>query len=229
MPRPINPVVGAIRLIAWTAASAALLFSAAGTVAWPAAWLYLAVVTLGMVVYAVIVVRLHPDLIDERMHPPADAKRWDRPFVAVVGVLGPIVLLAVSGFDRRFQWSEPTPVWAQAGGFVALAAGMAWTNWAVAANRFFSGLVRIQRDRGHHVVDTGPYRFVRHPGYAGSMVYMIGVTFALGSYVALVAAAVLCAVLVVRTALEDRTLKAELDGYADYAGRVRFRLVPGVW
>ena len=229
MPSTCHPVVGAIRLATGTAAFAALLFLAAGTVAWPAAWLYLAVVTLGMAVYAVIVVRLHPDLIDERMHPPADAKRWDRPFAAVVGVLGPIVLLAVSGLDRRFQWSGPTPVWAQAGGFVAVAAGMAWTNWAVAANRFFSGLVRIQRDRGHHVVDTGPYRFVRHPGYAGSMVYMIGVTFALGSRVALAAATVLCAVLALRTALEDRTLQEELEGYADYARRVRFRIVPGVW
>jgi protein-S-isoprenylcysteine O-methyltransferase Ste14 len=112
---------------------------------------------------------------------------------------------------------------------VAVAAGGGLPLWAVAANPFFSGLVRIQRDRGHRVVDTGPYRFVRHPSYAGSIVYMIGVTFALGSYVALPAAAVLCAVLVVRTALEDRTLREELDGYADYARRVRFRLIPGIW
>jgi protein-S-isoprenylcysteine O-methyltransferase Ste14 len=117
----------------------------------------------------------------------------------------------------------------QGAGFVALAAGGAWTNWAVAVNRFFSGLVRIQRDRGHRVVDAGPYRVVRHPGYAGSMVYMLGVTFALESRVALAAAIFLCAVLALRTLLEDRTLMAELDGYADYARRVRFRLIPGIW
>jgi protein-S-isoprenylcysteine O-methyltransferase Ste14 len=102
-------------------------------------------------------------------------------------------------------------------------------NWAVAANRFFSSVVRIQRDRGHQVVDAGPYRYIRHPGYAGSMLNMVGVSFALGSRVALAAAVVVCLVLGVRTALEDRTLRNELDGYTDYARRVRFRLVPGVW
>jgi len=229
MQRSINPVVGAIRLLAWTMAFAALLFAAAGTVAWPVAWAYLAIVTTITVVYAAIVVRLHPGLIEERLRPPADAKRWDKPLVAIVAVVGPMVLLLLCGLDHRFGWSDPLPAWAQAAGLTAAAAGGALSNWAVAANRFFSGLVRIQRDRGHHVVDTGPYRFVRHPAYAGSMVYMIGVTFALASYVALAVAAVLSAVLVVRTALEDRTLQEELEGYADYARRVRFRIVPGVW
>jgi len=225
----MSPVEGATRLIVGTGGFAALLFGAAGTIAWPAGWLYLAVITAVMVGYTAILLRVHPDLIEERRRPPADAKRWDKPFVAVVGVLGPITLLVLCGLDHRFRWSAPDPMWVQAGGFLAMAAGGSLTNWAVASNRFFSGLVRIQRDRGHRVVDTGPYRFVRHPGYAGSMIYMMGAPFALESRVALVAAVVLCAVLVVRTALEDRTLKAELDGYADYAGRVRFRIVPGVW
>lgn len=229
MPRSINPVVGAIRLAAWTAASAALLFAAAGTLAWPAAWAFLGIVTIITSAYAVIVVRLHPALIQERLRPPADAKRWDRPLVAIVAVFGPMVLLALCGLDRRFGWSGAPPVVAQAAGLIVVAAGGALTNWAVAANPYFSGLVRIQRDRGHRVVDAGPYRFVRHPGYSGSMAYMIGVTIALGSFVALAAAAVLCAVTLVRTALEDRTLRGELEGYTDYAGRVRFRIMPGVW
>lgn len=229
MPRSISPAVGAIRLAAGTAAFAALLFVAAGTAAWPAAWAYLAIITAVMVVYAAIVVRLHPDLIEERLRPPADAKQWDKPLAAIVAVAGPIVLLLLCGLDHRLQWSGPTPRWAQATGLFAVAAGGALSNWAVAANRFFSGLVRIQRDRGHHVVDTGPYRYVRHPGYAGAMIYMVGLTFALGSRVALAAAAVLCAVMALRTALEDRVLQGELEGYADYARRVRFRILPGVW
>jgi len=229
MPSTISPVRGAIRLVAGTAAFAALLFVAAGTAAWPAAWAYLAIITAVMAVYAAIVVRLHPDLIEERLHPPPDAKQWDKPLAAMVAVVGPIVLLLLCGLDHRFGWSDPTPRWAQAAGHFAVAAGGALSNWAVAANRFFSGLVRIQHDRGHQVVDAGPYRFIRHPGYAGSMIYMIGMTFALSSRVALAAAAVLCAVMVLRTALEDRTLREELDGYADYARRVRFRLFPGVW
>jgi protein-S-isoprenylcysteine O-methyltransferase Ste14 len=182
-----------------------------------------------MIVYAIIIVRLHPELIDERRNPPADAKGWDRPFIVVVGIIGPVMLLLLSGLDRRFHWSPPSPAWVQVSGILAVAAGGMLSNYAVAANGFFSSVVRIQRDRGHHVIDAGPYRYIRHPGYAGSMIYMVGMTFALGSRVALGAAFVLCLVLAVRTALEDRTLHAELDGYADYAGRVRFRLVPGVW
>ena len=229
MPSPVSPVAGAIRLVAGTAAFAALLFIAAGTAAWPAAWGYLAIISAVMVGYAVILVRLHPDLIEERRRPPADAKPWDRRLAPIVGVAGPIVLLLLCGLDHRLRWSGPTPAWARAAGFFAVAAGGALTNWAVAANRFFSGLVRIQRDRGHQVVDAGPYRFIRHPGYAGSMIYMIGMTFALDSRAALAAALVFCLVLAVRASLEDRTLRAELDGYEAYARRVRSRLVPGVW
>ena len=229
MPATISPVAGAVRLVAGTAAFAALLFVAAGTVAWPAAWAYLAIITGVMVAHGVIVVRLHPDLIEERLRPPAGAKQWDKPLAAIVGVAGPIVLLLLCALDHRFRWSGPTPAWAQGAGFFAVAAGGALSNWAVAANRFFSAIVRIQRDRGHHVVDTGPYRVVRHPAYAGAMIYMVGLTFALGSRIALAATTVLCAVLAVRTALEDRTLRNELDGYAEYARRVRFRLLPGVW
>jgi protein-S-isoprenylcysteine O-methyltransferase Ste14 len=229
MPASISPVAGAVRLVGGTAAFSALLFGAAGTAAWPAAWAYLAIITAVLTAYAVIIVRLHPDLIQERLRPPADAKRWDRPLAAIVAVVAPIMLLLLCGLDHRFRWSGPTPAWAQTAGLFAVAAGGALSNWAVAANRFFSGLVRIQRDRGHRVVEAGPYRYVRHPGYAGSMVYMAGMTFALGSRVALAATAVFCLVLAVRTELEDRTLRAELDGYATYARRVRFRILPGVW
>jgi protein-S-isoprenylcysteine O-methyltransferase Ste14 len=229
MPRSINPVAGAMRLAAWTAAFAALLFAAAGTIAWPAAWAYLAIISTITVVHAAIVVRLHPGLVEERLRPPSDAKRWDKPLVAIVAVFGPMALMVLCGLDRRFGWSGAAAASVEAAGLAAVAAGGGVSLWAVASNPFFSGLVRVQRDRGHHVVDTGPYRIVRHPSYAGSMVYMIGVTVALGSYVALAVAAALCAVLAVRTALEDRVLQGELEGYADYARRVRFRILPGVW
>jgi protein-S-isoprenylcysteine O-methyltransferase Ste14 len=225
----MSPAAGAIRLVVGTAAFAALLFVAAGTASWPAAWAYLATITAVMMVYGAIVVRLHPELIEERRNPPADAKKWDKPFVVVVGMVGPVALLLLAGLDHRFRWSAPTPLWAQAAGLLAVAAGGMLSNWAVAANRFFSAVVRVQRDRGHEVVDSGPYRYVRHPSYAGSITYMLGMTFVLGSRVALAAATVLSLVLAVRTALEDRTLQAELDGYADYARRVRYRLLPGVW
>jgi protein-S-isoprenylcysteine O-methyltransferase Ste14 len=229
MPAPMSPVAGVIRLIAGTAAFAVLLFVAAGTADWPAAWALLATITAVMAVYAVIIVRLHPELIEERRHPPADAKPWDMPFVVVVGMVGPVLLLVLSGLDHRFGWSAPSPPWAPVAGLIAVAGGGMLTNWAVAANRFFSAVVRIQRDRGHQVIEGGPYRYLRHPAYAGSMLYMLGMTLALGSRAAFAAAVVLCLVLAARTALEDRTLREELDGYAEYARKVRFRLLPGVW
>jgi protein-S-isoprenylcysteine O-methyltransferase Ste14 len=218
-----------IRLATGTVVFSAVLFLAAGTLAWPAAWGYLAIITTVLAAYSTIIVRIHPDLIEERQHPPRDAKKWDKPFVAIVGVVGPVVLIVLCGLDRRWHWSPPAPAWVQIAGLILVAAGGSLSNYAVAANKFFSALVRIQRDRGHYVIDTGPYRFVRHPSYAGSIMYMIGMTTALSSRVALLAAIVVSLVLAVRTSFEDRTLQAELDGYAQYARKVRFRLVPGLW
>jgi protein-S-isoprenylcysteine O-methyltransferase Ste14 len=206
-----------------------LLFGTAGTLAWPAAWAYLGISFAVLTTYSVIVLRVHPDLVAERTKPPADAKRWDRPFVAVIAGVGPVAVIILAGLDRRLGWSQAMPTWLQLAGFLAMAAGGALSNYAVASNRFFSALVRIQSDRGHHVVDSGPYRFVRHPGYVGSLLHMTGAGFALGSWVVVPVALVLNAVLVVRTALEDRTLRRELPGYDEYAGRVRYRLVPGVY
>lgn len=218
-----------IRLALMTVAGGTMLFLAAGTVTWPAAWAYLAAVSVIMTTYTVIVLRLHPDLFEERRRPPADAKQWDKPLAATVALGGPIALILLSGFDRRYHWSPPMPAWLQVAGLgLGLAGGM-FANWAVAANRFFSALVRIQHDRGHRVIETGPYRIVRHPGYAGSVVYMLGMAVALGSRAAIAATVLIVLVLAVRTAKEDRTLQAELDGYADYARRVRYRLIPGLW
>ena len=229
MSHSTSPVAEALRLVTSTVVLGAVLFLAAGTTAWPEAWGYLAVITVVLGVYSLVVLPMHPELVDERRHPPADAKRWDKPFAVIVGIAGPVALILLSGFDRRYRWSPPTPPWVEILGLVVGAAGGLFTNYAVAANRFFSALVRIQHDRGHHVIDTGPYRFVRHPGYAGSIVYMIGMAVALGSRAAIATTIVIALVLVLRTALEDRTLQAELDGYAQYARNVRFRLVPGLW
>ena len=225
----MSPVRAAIRLVTMLAVSGGALFLLAGTLDWPAAWGYLGVISLIMGTYMVIVLRLHPDLADERRHPPTDAKSWDKPLVAVVAGVGPLALLLLSGLDRRFHWSPPMPVWAQGAGLAAGLAGGMLTNAAVAVNRFFSALVRIQRDRGHHVIDAGPYTYVRHPGYVGSIVYMLGTAVALGSRAAIAVTLVVVAVTIYRTAREDRTLQDELDGYAAYTQRVRYRLLPGVW
>jgi protein-S-isoprenylcysteine O-methyltransferase Ste14 len=221
-------LVGWIRFALTMVVYGLALFACAGTLVWPAAWAYLGLMTAMLAGYMVIVGR-QPDLLAERRKPPADAKPWDKPLVAIIGVIGPVALLLACGFDRRFHWSPPMSATWKAAGLLLVVSGSALSNWAVATNRFFSSIVRIQRDRGHHVVDTGPYRRVRHPGYLASLAHMPGVALALGSLWALTIAGAIGVVVVVRTALEDRTLQDELDGYAEYAGRVRYRLLPGVW
>jgi protein-S-isoprenylcysteine O-methyltransferase Ste14 len=217
------------RLIASMLAFGALLFFLAGTTSWPAGWAYLAINLLVLGVYGVIVVRVHPDLIEERTKPPADAKKWDKLCATLVAGIGPVLLVAVCGLDRRLGWSAPVPRGLKAAGLVLMATGGMFTNYAVYHNRFFSALVRIQRDRGHRVVDTGPYQVLRHPGYVGSILHMLGTSLALGSWWSFLVTGFTSAVMAARTAREDRTLHEELEGYADYAAHVKYRLVPWVW
>lgn len=143
--------------------------------------------------------------------------------------LGGALVLLVAGLDRLWGWS---PAFSGPLKLLALAlilAGYALGSYALIANRFFSGTVRIQTERGHHVVSSGPYRWLRHPGYAGALVAYLATPFFLDSAWAFLPTLFVMAVLVVRTALEDRTLQAELAGYREYAGQVRYRLLPGVW
>jgi protein-S-isoprenylcysteine O-methyltransferase Ste14 len=226
---PRGAVAGLARLVGGIVAWAAILFALAGTIRWPAGWLYIVINLAILSVYGVIVFRFHPDLIIERKKPPADAKKWDKPFVAFIGALGPLLLIVVCGLDRRFHWSGAVPAALKAAGLSLIVVGGALTNYAVFHNRFFSAIVRIQRDRGHHVVDRGPYRFVRHPGYTGSLLHMTGTSLALGSWWSLAVTAAISAAIVARTSREDRTLRDELEGYPEYAGRVRYRLVPWIW
>jgi protein-S-isoprenylcysteine O-methyltransferase Ste14 len=140
----------------------------------------------------VIVGRVHPDLIAERTQPPADAKAWDRPLVAIVAVVGPLAMLLVAGLEQRYRAGPAGFSTTALLGLVMAGVRGAVANWAVYANRFFSGLVRIQTDRGHRVVDTGPYAVIRHPGYAGSLVTNFGAAAALESWAAL---AVVCVII----------------------------------
>ena len=226
---PRGGAVGILKLASTTILAGVLLFLVAGTVRWVWGWVYLALISAVLGVYSRTLLTLHPDLIEERQRPPADAKAWDKPLVAIVGVVGPISLLVLAGVDRRLGLSPSIAAGWHLAGLAMVAAGGAITNWAIVHNRFFSGLIRIQRDRGHVVVASGPYAAVRHPGYSGAILHTMGTTLALGSRWSLAIAVPLVVTICVRTALEDRTLRAELEGYEDYARRVRFRLVPGLW
>ncbi len=209
----------------------AIMFIAAGTLNWLMAWLY-TILTVSVVVGSrILVLRKNPDMLLERSRydTAEGAKEWDKPLVLIVGFLGPLLSLVVAGLDKRFGWSPEIPLQCQFIALAVLALASLVSTWAFVVNKFFSATVRIQKDRGHTVVSDGPYRFVRHPGYASGIVANFAGPLALGSLWALIPGAVSTGIIIVRTALEDKTLHDELDGYQDYARRVRYRLVPGLW
>ncbi len=138
-------------------------------------------------------------------------------------------LFIVAGLDHRLGWSPEFPLWLNIIGFLMIILGYAFATWAIVENRFFSVMMRIQLDRGHVVCDSGPYRVVRHPGYAGNILPLPGIALALSSVWTLIPAFVAFAIIVMRTAKEDRALQEELPGYKEYADRVKYRLIPGLY
>jgi protein-S-isoprenylcysteine O-methyltransferase Ste14 len=169
------------------------------------------------------------ELAQERSSPGPGAKSWDIPFVVLFFACY-LAMPIVAGLDvGRFHWTGPMPWGAYCAGYLGYAAGSAIFLWAMRVNRFFSSVVRIQTERGHHVIDTGPYALVRHPGYVGAILFVPGMALILGSLWALVPAGVMLAGLIARTKLEDSTLQNELPGYKEYSARVRYRILPGIW
>ena len=204
--------------------AAAALFASAGTFAIAAFWVYLA--NLAMVFVASFAM-LDPGLLRERMRPGGKPPPLGLKLFTVVLLLH----LVVAGLDRgRLHLSDGIPPWLQATGLAVVAAAYALVLWAMRVNRFFSSVVRIQFDRGQRVVATGPYSFIRHPGYAAGTLIVLASGIALGSWLAAVLLVVTSLpFLFYRAITEDRVLLAELPGYREYAGRVRWRLIPGVW
>lgn len=208
-----------------------VLFLAAGTWNWPMAWIYLAFTMLASIVSRLLLNRFHPDLITERATSldKQDFKAWDRTLVPLIGIYGPVAVLIVAGLDHRFGWPGDVPAALVAASALVLVLGYLLAIWALLVNRFFSAVVRIQTERGHTVITDGPYRSVRHPGYAAGILTNLAVPLLLCSTWALLPALLTAALTVLRTVLEDRTLQEELPGYREYAARVRYRLFPGIW
>lgn len=206
----------------------ALIFVPAGTLNWPEAWLvlllYFTVVT-GALIW---MKKKAPGLLKERMSHKKDAKTWDRRILTAY-ILFLMVLLIVPGLDAvRFGWSE-VPLMVKVLGFVGYIPAMGFAFWAMKENAYLSNVVRIQKDRGHTVCTTGPYRYVRHPMYAGVILIMFCLPLSLGSFYAFIPAFIIVVLFILRTSLEDKTLQEELPGYKDYAQKVRYRLLPRVW
>jgi protein-S-isoprenylcysteine O-methyltransferase Ste14 len=218
------PVTAYIQSGIFLILTAVALFASAGTIAIPSFWIYL--VIFGAVFVSAFL-WLDPDLLRERARPGGQ-----RPPLALRLFSGVLFLhWIVAGLDRgRFHWSDSVPPWLQAVGFVALIAGYGLAFWAMTVNRFFSSVVRIQTERGHVVVTTGPYAIVRHPGYTAAILIMVASGIALGSWVSAVVLIILSVpFLLYRAVTEDRVLRAELPGYSDYATRIPWRLFPGLW
>jgi protein-S-isoprenylcysteine O-methyltransferase Ste14 len=149
--------------------------------------------------------------------------------VIILNIWTPLGMLILAGLDVRFGWSPEIPLALQVTTLVLAVLGYLVSVWAAASNKFYGRFVRIQKERGHTVVTGGPYQYVRHPGYAGLIIFYFAAALALGSLWTLMLNGLASLLLVVRTALEDKTLLKELDGYREYAGRVRYRLLPGIW
>ena len=219
-----------VQVLLTVATLAAMLFLSSGRLDWVMAWVYVGAFAIVLVVMVIYQELSNPELLAERseLKPREGVQTWDVILSAVVR-LSLLASYVVAGLDMRFGWKPEIPLAAQIIALVAGLLGVSLIVWAMAANRYAAVYARIQQERGHAVATTGPYRFVRHPFYVGTITFSLAVPAALGSPWALISGGLAALLFVVKTALEDRVLQAGLPGYREYAQRTRYRLLPGVW
>jgi len=220
-----------LRFAAFTLLLPMILFIAAGRLDWVWAWVYVGTVVFFTLVSRIAVMRTNPDLLAERAQSldREDVRGWDRLILFFLLLVGPLAMMIVAGLDERFGWSPQIPLTPRLVALAIMVLGYTVGTWAMAVNRYYSAVVRIQKDRGQTVITDGPYRFVRHPSYATGNVASLMIPILLGSLWALIPCGLVVLGTIIRTALEDKTLLEELDGYKEYAARVRYRLLPGIW
>ena len=205
-----------------------LLFISAGRLNWVEGWIFSSFYIISTLIMVLWALRKDPELMKERQKRGNNIKRWDK---VIIGIYTPtlIALLVIASLDAgRFEWSS-IPLGLQVIGFVGFIPALAIPWWAMAVNTYLSSYARIQNDRGHQVITTGPYRYVRHPLYAGLIIFVLCIPLFLGSWWALIPSGMIVLLFIIRTMLEDKMLQEELNGYKDYTQQVRYRLLPGVW
>jgi protein-S-isoprenylcysteine O-methyltransferase Ste14 len=214
----------------WLAFMAALLFVPAGNWRWPEGWAFIAIFTLGSIAFVAWLLKRDPALLASRMGPLMREGQplWDRIFLATF-VTGWCVWIALMALDAQRWRTSHMPVWLEIAGGLLIIAGFAAVMPVFGANSFAAPTVQVQTERGQHVIDTGPYALVRHPMYAASILYLLGMPLLLGSWFGLIGSAIFVLGMSWRATREERTLRHDLAGYGDYMARVRWRLVPYVW
>lgn len=224
---PIPFALGGLGSVAMVLVFSVLVFLPAGRLDWTLGWIYMGLVALNVIITWGCLLRWNPVLIERRMRFAKGTKTWDKVWAVLYAPVF-IAVYVVAGIEVREGVSSlPWITWLL--GLGIFVPGSALPIWSMVVNPFFEKTVRIQTEHGHRVVDTGPYAYVRHPGYAGFIGWILSTPLLLGSAWATIPALLAVVGIVIRTALEDRTLRAELPGYSEYSERVRFRLIPGIW
>ena len=202
-----------------------ILLVSAGIIKWIYAWIY----TLASVLVIIINAFIFPtELISERGRKKENVEKWDKILTGII-IIPWFTLYIIAGLDMRFGWSAELALWIHFIALITFISGNALVSWAMVANNYFSTSVRIQYDRGHTVSSGGPYRYIRHPGYLGMIIFLLSTPVILGSFWALIPAIMTVILFIIRTSFEDNTLKNKLEGYKEYSERVKYRLISGIW
>jgi protein-S-isoprenylcysteine O-methyltransferase Ste14 len=217
-----------IRVIVTIVFILAIIFVPAGTLNWPEAWLYLILYIFAVGGCLIWLKKNDPELLKERRSTRKDVKGWDKKIILAYTITL-IIMLALAGLDAvRFRWSQ-MPLMLKVLGFLGFIPAVTLGFWAMKQNTYLAQYVRIQKERGHRVITTGPYKYVRHPMYVGVILFILCFPLALGSLYSFIPALIIVILFIIRTSLEDKTLQEELEGYQEYAKRVRYKLIPGIW
>jgi len=224
-------VKAGIRLFFSSLIMLSILFLTAGTIRWWEAWAYVAMSIVVLLSSRLVLILKNPELAVERTQAQKreNVQDWDRYLMPLTALVGPLVSWIIAGLDHRFGWSIELPDWIQIVALIVIFLGSQLGSWAMIVNRFFSSHVRIQTDRGHTVIKEGPYRIVRHPGYAGGLLAWLAAPIFFSSWWVIIPTILVMVGNIIRTAKEDKMLQEELPGYSAYAREVKYRLIPGIW
>ncbi|MFB3897759.1 MAG: isoprenylcysteine carboxylmethyltransferase family protein [bacterium] len=228
--KPKN-ILMVIRILASLLIFFMLIFGSAGRLDYWQGWIYYSIYLgfIGIFLYKYITDTAFKDLVKERMKPGPGTKWWDKIFY-IMYIPFSMITIFLSVLDAgRFDWALKVPISIYIISCILYILSIGFVSWAMWTNRFFSSMVRIQTDRGHQVIQTGPYQYLRHPGYAGAIVWWLTTPLVLGSILGCIPTSIIILGFIIRTVLEDRTLQKELPGYQEYTQKVKYRLFPKIW